>query len=187
MNALSMGSYSNIWDVFLLFSIPVGGGIPAGVLLGQKQGLGWLTMTLIYFVSDIVLALYFEPLLKLVLYLTDKFEITQRLKGAFAQSTQMILQRFGSDPGPFMLIAIAFGVDPMSGRAAAHAMGHGFIAGWAIAIAGDMIFFAVIMASTIGLNDFLGDGKLTVIIIMVLMFTLPSIIQRIRGKHDARL
>lgn len=183
-----MGSFSNIWDVFLLFSIPVGGGIPAGVLLGQKQGLGWLTMTLIYLVSDIVLAIYFEPLMKFVIHISQSFEFTRRLKAAMALSTQKTIARFGAEPGPFTLIAIAFGVDPMTGRAAAHAAGHGFVAGWAIAIAGDMIFFAVIMASTIWLNGLLGDGTLTAVIIMILMLALPSLIQRLKkDKHAAGL
>lgn len=177
-----MGPYSNIWDVFLLFSIPIGGGIPAGVLLGQKQGLSWQMMSLIYLVSDIVLAIYFEPLLKLVLYFTDKFEFTVRLKAAMKDSTQKTIARFGAEPGPFTLIAISFGVDPMTGRAAAHSQGHGFIAGWAIAIAGDMVFFAVIMGSTIWLNGILGDGTLTAIIIMVLMLGFPSLVQRFKKK-----
>lgn len=182
MSALAVGSFSNIWDVFWLFSVPVGGGIPAGVLLGQKQGIGWLTLTLIYFISDVCLAIYFEPLLKLILYFTDRFEFTLRLKAAFAASTQKTIARFGAEPGPFTLIAIAFGVDPMTGRAAAHAAGHGFFAGWAIAITGDMIFFLVIMASTIWLNGILGDGTWTVIIILILMLGLPYLVQRFKKK-----
>ena len=57
-------SLSSTRDVFLLFAIPVGGGIPAGVLMAQSKGIGWAAMTLIYFVSDVVLAFLFEPILK---------------------------------------------------------------------------------------------------------------------------
>ena len=180
MTAISMGSYSSIWDVFLLFSIPVGGGIPAGVLLGQKQGLGWLTMIGLYLISDIVMALYFEPLMKLVIHLSDNFRFTKRFKAAFAASTQKTIAKFGAKPGPLTLIMIAFGVDPMTGRAAAYAAGHGFLAGWAIAIGGDMIFFTVIMASTIWLNGIFGDGTLTAVVIMICMFGIPPLVQRLK-------
>jgi hypothetical protein len=40
----------------------------------------------------------------------------------------------------------------MTGRAAAKAAGHGFLPGWAIAITGDMIYFVVLMASTLWLQ-----------------------------------
>jgi len=47
----------------------------------------------------------------------------------------------GTGAGPFALVMIAFGVDPMTGRATALAAGHGFVTGWALAIAGDMLYF----------------------------------------------
>ena len=83
-------------------------------------------------------------------------------------------------PGPWTLIMIAFGVDPMTGRAAAYAAGHGFFAGWAIAIAGDMIFFTVIMASTIWLNGIFGNSTLTAVVILICMFGLPPLVQRFK-------
>ncbi len=180
MTAFSLASNSSLWDVFLLFSIPVGGGIPAGVLLGQKQGLGWVTMMGLYLVSDIIMAIYFEPLLKLIIYLSDRFDFTRRFKAAFATSTQKTIAKFGAKPGPWTLVMIAFGVDPMTGRAAAYAAGHGFFAGWAIAIAGDMIFFTVIMASTIWLNGIFGNGTLTAVVILICMFGLPPLVQRFK-------
>jgi len=81
-----------------------------------------------------------------------------------------------------LLVLIAFGVDPMTGRAAAMAQGHHFVSGWAVAIAGDMIFFGVVMVSTIWLNNILGDGTWTAIIIMVLMLGLPPLIRRVKKR-----
>ncbi len=82
--------------------------------------------------------------------------------------------------GPLALITVAFGVDPMTGRAVAAAVGHGFILGWMFAIAGDMIYFGLIMASTLWLNNILGDGTWTTVIILVLMMVVPSLIPRFR-------
>ena len=83
------------------------------------------------------------------------------------QATSQTIARYGTKPGPFTLIVIAFGVDPMTGRAAALAAGHGFVTGWVIAITGDMFFYALIAYSTIQLNNVLGDGTLTAVLIMV--------------------
>jgi len=187
MSAFSIGSAASAWKVFTLFLIPVGGGIPAGALLAQSRGVGWVTMALLYFVSDIVLALLFEPFMMLFLSLSKRIEFLAKLREAFQKSTAMTVARFGTSPGPFLLITIAFGVDPMTGRAAAHAAGHGFIAGWAIAIIGDMFFFAVVAISTICLNDILGDGTWAALIIMFLMVVIPAIFRRFRtGKRDFR-
>jgi hypothetical protein len=101
------------------------------------------------------------------------------------ETTNKTIAGYGPKPGPFLLVLIAFGVDPMTGRAAAMAQGYNFVSGWAVAIAGDMIFFTVVMASTIWLNNILGDGTLTAVIIMVLMFALPPILRRIKNRKKA--
>jgi hypothetical protein len=41
------------------------------------------------------------------------------------------------------------------------AVGHGFLAGWAIAIAGDMLYFAVIALTTLNLNAYIQDPDTT--------------------------
>ncbi len=184
MSALSVSSFKNAWDVFLLFTIPIGGGIPAGVVLAQSRGIGWMAMTVLYLVSDVLLAFLFEPLMMLVLLAAKRFHFLGRVQVAMKDATDKTIARYGAKPGPFMLILIAFGVDPMTGRAAALARGHGFLAGWAIAIIGDMLFFGVVMVSTIWLNNILGDGTWTAVIIMVLMMAVPAIVRRLRKSSS---
>ncbi|RYE65855.1 MAG: hypothetical protein EOO81_12180 [Oxalobacteraceae bacterium] len=164
----------------MLFAVPVGGGIPAGVLLAQSRGIGWLTMSGIYLVSDILLAFLFEPLMMLFLVISKRSEFLTRLREHFKRSMAWAAAGYGAQPGPLSLIIISFGVDPMTGRAAAMAAGHHFITGWAIAIAGDMLYFAVLMVSTIWLNDILGDGTWTAIIIMALMLGVPVLLKRFK-------
>ena len=53
-------------SVLKLFVIPVGGGIPAGVMLAQAQGVAWPVTAVLYLVSDILLAVVFEPVLLLI-------------------------------------------------------------------------------------------------------------------------
>jgi len=47
---------------------------------------------------------------------------------------------------------ISFGVDPITGRATALAAGHGIVAGWGFAIAGDILYYAVLALTTLRLN-----------------------------------
>jgi len=127
--------------VLKLFLLPFGGGIPAGVLLASAKGLAWPITTVFYLVSDMVLALAFEPVLRLLAVLGRRVPFLNRLSVAFkAVTVRSVVYFRGTGAGPLSLIMIAFGVDPMTGRATVLAACHGFLTGGAFAIAGDMIF-----------------------------------------------
>ena len=181
MGFLNSGFLSSEWDVFILFAIPIGGGIPAGVLLAQSRGIGWMPTSFLYLISDVALALLFEPLMLLFVMAGKHLPFLAKVRERLKKSSDKTIARYGSKPGPLLLVTIAFGVDPMTGRAAAQASGHGFLSGWTIAILGDMLFFMLIMVSTIWLNGFLGDGTWTAIIIMAVMLVVPPLIRRLRA------
>jgi hypothetical protein len=169
-----------MFEVLTLFIIPIGGGIPAGVLLAQKKALPIPLTAALYFVSDVLLACVFEPLMLTLLHFAKRSSRFSRWAEMLKAAMNRSIMRYGVNPGPFTLVMISFGVDPMTGRVAAHAASHRFVSGWLIAIAGDMIFFTLIMASTLWLNNVLGDGTWTSIIILTLMFAGPPLIRRIR-------
>jgi hypothetical protein len=184
MILLPMASLSNLWDIFLLFLIPIGGGIPGGVLLAKSRGVDWPIMIVLYFLSDIVLACTFEPVMHLFIKLGKRFEFLARVGKIMKQVTQKTIEHYGHSTGVFPLIMIAFGVDPMTGRAVALAAGHGFVGGWMIAIAGDMIYFTVLMVSTLWLKGVIGDGTWTMFIILALMIIIPSVFRRVQKKFQ---
>ncbi len=174
--------------VLLLFLIPVGGGIPAGVLLAKKYGFVWPLTTALYFVSDVILALLFEPVLRLIVAAGRRVAALGRMVEAMrlAMARTAAFYGGGAGAGPFMLVMIAFGVDPMTGRAAAAAAGHGFLSGWTIAIAGDMLYFLLIMAATLRLNKYLGDPNRTMLIILAGMIIAPILVRRAKSAWTAR-
>jgi hypothetical protein len=178
-NVLSSQFLKNAWEVLLLFTVPIGGGIPAGVVLAKNREIPWQIMCGLYFISDIILACAFEPIMLLFIHYSKTNPHLARIRVALKKVTDQSVGRFGLKPGPFTLILITFGTDPMTGRSVAKASGHGFFAGWALTIAGDMIFFVVLMASTLWLDNILGNGTLAAIIIVVLMLILPPLIRRI--------
>lgn len=177
-------AWKSAWEVLSLFLIPIGGGIPAGVLLAKTHGFGWLTTSTLYLISDIILACLFEPLMHLAVIAGKRSPFVARITAVLKQSVKKTSTHFGSALGPLALITLAFGVDPMTGRAAAAAAGHGFITGWILAISGDMIYFALIMVSTLFLNNILGDGTWTTLIIMALMMIVPSLVKKWRLKKE---
>jgi hypothetical protein len=177
-------STSTILPVLKLFLLPVGGGIPAGVLLASSKGLAWPITTGVYLVSDIVLALAFEPVLRLLAVLTGKITFLARISTVLKAATARSVEHFsGTSAGPCALVMIAFGVDPMTGRATAHAAGHGFLAGWAFAIAGDMLYFAVIAITTLRLNTYVKDPNTTMLVVLGAMFVVPMVVRYFRSKH----
>jgi hypothetical protein len=177
-----MDTISQYWKVLAVYLIPFGGGIPGGVLLAKGYGISWPMMMFLYFISDIILACLFEPIMFLVMKFGKDSPFVIRFGESFKMMVNKTTENFGTNTGPIALILIAFGVDPMTGRAAAVSKGHGFISGWAIAIAGDMIYFTLLMVSTIWLNGLLGNGTWTTVIIIFLMMFVPVVIRRFKNK-----
>jgi hypothetical protein len=174
--------------VLKLFLLPVGGGIPAGVLLASGKGLAWPITTALYLTSDIVLALAFEPILRLLAALARKVPFLARFSAALkAASARSVAHLSGTGAGPLSLIMIAFGVDPMTGRATALAAGHGFLAGWAFAITGDMLYFAVIAVTTLRLNSYFRNPNTTMLIVLGMMFAVPMLVRYVRSKAGKRI
>jgi len=182
----SFPAHASMLAVLKLFVIPVGGGIPAGVMLAQAKGVAWPITALLYLVSDILLAVVFEPLLLLIGRVCRKVSFLARIAALLKEaSARSVSHLSGTGAGPLSLIMIAFGVDPMTGRASALAAGHGFVAGWAFAIAGDMLYFAVIAITTLRLNTYIHDPNTTMLIVLAAMILVPLLIRRIRSRRLA--
>jgi hypothetical protein len=173
---------SGMLPVLMLFLLPIGGGIPAGVLLAHSKGLAWPVTAGLYFVSDVILALALEPILRLLVMWGRKVQFLARLGAAMrASMARSAGYVSGTGLGPFTLILISFGVDPMTGRATALAAGHGFVTGWCFAIAGDMLYFTVIALTTLRLNAYFRNPNTTMFIVLGTMIVLPVLVRYFRS------
>ena len=179
-----MHSFKNLWDVLLIFLIPFGGGIPGGVMLAQSRGIAWPTMMFLYLLSDVILAFAFEPTMHLLIKYGKNVPILVRMGEVMKLVIAKTMEHYGNSSGIFALIMIAFGVDPMTGRAVALAAGHGIIMGWIVAITGDMIYFSLLMVSTLWLKSIIGDGTSTMIIIFIFMMIFPIALRRIQERFN---
>src|SRR5512146_2784596 len=176
-----------MFSVLMLFLIPVGGGIPAGVLLARTKGLAWPVTAGLYLVSDVMLAFAFEPVLRLLAWLGGKVPFLARLSAAMKAAMAKSAAHFSSiGAGPLTLVMISFGLDPMTGRASALAAGHGFLMGWAFAIAGDMLYYAVIAVTTLHLNRYVREPDTTMWIVLGAMIVVPVIVRFFRSERQCQ-
>jgi hypothetical protein len=178
---LPAGWPSGTLGAFLLFLVPVGGGIPAGVLMARDGGASALLTALLYLVSDVVMSFTGEAMLKVVMLLGRWIPALGRLGQRLVSLSGNVGLRDSGVRGPLGLIMVSFTVSPLAGRAAAATAGHGFVTGWALAIAGDMLYFTLLMASTLWLSSVLGDERLTVGAVLAIMFVAPMLLRRLRG------
>ena len=167
-------------DVLLMFIIPFGLGIPGGVIMAANRHIPWFEILGLYFISDCFLAVCFDPIMHRVRKSQAFAKINPKIKTDYLKN----MERFGFKPDIFSLVVFTFGSDPMSGRVATFIAGHGFLTGWAIAIAGDMVFFTVLMVSTLFLNSVLGDGTLAAVIVMAVLLGVPAIYRRVRKQKS---
>ena len=174
-------------SVLLLFLVPVGGGIPAGVLLARAKGLAWPLTAGLYLVSDVLLALAFEPILRLLVLLGGRVPFLARFSAAMQVAmARTVAHVGGTGAGPVTLVLIAFGVDPMTGRASALAAGHGFVLGWTFAIAGDMLYYAVIALTTLRLNAYFRNPNTTIFIVLGAMIVVPMLVRQVWSRALGR-
>ena len=168
------------WGVLLLFCIPGGAGIPPGVLLGHGDGLGTLFMTVLYFVSDVFLAAFFEPFLQVLAFVSRHVPRLRRA-GALLIRAIMATMPAGSLAGPTGVVLTGFGAGLPFGRALASAAGYALVTGWLLTIAGDMLYFVMGMASTLWFQGMFGDPRMAALAALVVMLLVPVAIRRFRA------
>lgn len=183
---LPAGWPSGALGAFLLFFIPVGGGIPLGVLMARDAGVPPVITALIYLLSDVFLALTMEPVLAALRWAGRVVPFLGRIGNRLSRMTGAAGLQSRGARGPLGLILLSFAISPTTGRAAASAAGHGFIRGWTLAIIGDMGYFAILMASTLWLSGVLGDERLAVGAALVLGWVLPMVLGRLIHRKQPK-
>ncbi|MGI9145065.1 MAG: hypothetical protein ACR2IK_00700, partial [Chloroflexota bacterium] len=171
---------AGVAGVFLMFVMPLAAGIPFGVIMARDAGLSPLLTAGLYLVSDLVLAVTAEPFLALLRWLARRVEFVGRVGQLFARATGSVGLNDGRVRGPLGLVLFSFSISPTSGHAAAAAAGHGFVSGWTLAIIGDMLFFGMLMATTLWVANVFGDSRQTIGLLVIGTWVLPLLIRRLR-------
>jgi hypothetical protein len=173
------------WGTLLLFCIPGGIGIPSGVLLGHGDGLGPATLTLLYVVSDVVLATFFEPPIQLLRMIGRHRARVRRVGRAYLVAMHRLFPTHGASLS-MAIVLTAFGLGLPFGRVLGAGTGYGLVSSWALAITGDTACFVVGMISTLWFDGMLGDQRLAVFGALVVMIVLSAVVRRWHSSPQPR-
>jgi hypothetical protein len=170
------------FGVFLVFATQIGAGIPLGVLMARDAGLNPAATAALYLASDVVLAVTFEPMLLILRWLGRRVDWLATLGQKMMRFSGATGLNAGKVKGPVGLILFSFVFAPAPARAASEAAGHGPFSGWTLAIIGDMLYFGVIMASTLLVISIFGDSRLAIAPVILGAWLLPMLVQRLRRQ-----
>ena len=167
--------------VLLLFTIPGGIGIPPGVLLGAHGGLGVSVMTGLYVVSDVVLALVFEPLVHATFALGRR---SRRLSRAGTTLLGVVTRMSPGGAGGRHagVVLTGFGMGLPFGRSLAAAMGYGWLPSWVLTIAGDVGYFALGMVSVLWFDGLFDDQRAAALGALAVMLVVPSLARAVHAR-----
>lgn len=167
------------WGTFWLFLLPIGPGTTAGILVGKNGGLGPLAIAGLYFASDVVTALYLDPLIRLIARVGSRYawarNIGEQLK-AMALRTHLGSGWLGQLSGLALLSlggGLATGAMGLSGTSLARPLG------WVGVIAGDMLYFGLLLAAALGLSSVLPDDRLVFVAILALTMLAGPTVRRL--------
>lgn len=174
--------------VFALFWAPVGPGIPAGVLLARHAGINPLITLALYSLTDILGALLMHPLYALARRFGSKIGILRwlgrglmkvALFGTRPPRPEDLTQGArGTWPALFRIATIGFGVDVYHAGMLVAGLPIPRIAGWLAAIAGDMVWFTVLLITSMVTAAVTENDGVNAIVMIVVMVLVPPILKR---------
>jgi hypothetical protein len=173
--------------VFALFWAPVGPGIPAGVLLARHIPLHPAFTFLLYTISDVLGAAVCHPIFSglrraarhvpAIKWLGERM-IRFAMLGARMPRAED-LRTGGMAPALFRIGTVGFGVDVYSAGMLVNGLRVPRILGWAAAIAGDLVWFSLLLGTSLATAALVDDDRIIGGVVLVAMLVIPSIAKRI--------
>jgi hypothetical protein len=184
--------------VFALFWAPVGPGIPAGVLLARHIPLNPVVTFGLYALSDVLAAAVLTPLYGGFRRLARRVPALQRVGRRMMRlamlGTPMAKPGAAALPASktaalFRVATIGFGVDVYTAGAVATGVPATRVTRWACAIAGDLVWFAILLATSVAAASVADDDRVVGAVVLVAMLVVPALARRmfpaLRGEPPA--
>jgi hypothetical protein len=173
--------------VFALFWAPVGPGIPAGVLLARHIPLNPVVTFALYAMSDVLAAAICHPLFVGFRRLARRAPVVRRagkrmLRVAMLGTPLARPDAAAAESKPaalFRVATIGFGVDIYTAGAVATGLDVARVTRWACAIAGDLVWFAILLGTSLVAASVADDDRVIGGVVLVAMLIVPSLARRI--------
>jgi hypothetical protein len=166
--------------VFALFFAPVGPGVPAGVLLARHVPLNpGLTFGL-YVVSDLIAAFVCDPLFGLLRRHGRQVQPLRNFGRRMLALAMIGVPRTYERLWPALsrVAVIGFGVDVYSAGMLVTALRLPRLPGWLSAIAGDLVNFGLLLASSILAASIIDDDRVNLLVMIVAMIVVHRLTKR---------
>lgn len=173
--------------VFALFWAPVGPGIPAGVLLAQHLRLPPPVTFGLYALSDTLAVLLLNPIYAWLRTHGRRIPAIRKV-GKRALAVAMIgtgraaagaVHDGRLAPALFRVATVGFGVDIYTAGALATGLPIPRLPGWAAAMAGDLVWFALLLGSSIAAAHVFDDERVVAAVVIAVTLIVPPIARRV--------
>ena len=169
--------------VFALFWTPVGPGIPAGVLLARHVPLGAATTFGLYALSDVLGACVCWPIFTLLRRHGRRLRpirwLGRRLLSVAMVGARPPAGEKRTAPALFRIATVGFGVDIYTAGVLATGLPVPRIPAWLSAIAGDLVWFACLLGSSIAAAWVVDDDRIVGLVVIVAMIAIPRLARRV--------
>jgi len=172
--------------VFALFWAPVGPGIPAGVLLAHHLRLAPPVTFGLYTLSDVLAVLILNPIYSWLrthgrripaIRKVGRRVLALAMIGTGRPATAELSGRLA--PALFRVATVGFGVDIYTAGALATGLPIPRLPGWAAAITGDVLWFAVLLGSSIAAASVFDDERVIAVVVIAVTLIVPPIARRV--------
>lgn len=167
--------------VLALFFAPVGPGVPAGVLLARHVPLTPVATFGLYAVSDVLAAIVCHPLFVLLRRYGRRVK-SMRWLGQRILSLAMIGVRAprqaGVAPALSRIAMVGFGVDVYTAGMLATGLPVPALPGWVLAITGDLLWFALLLGTSLAAASIADDDRFIALVMIVAMIVIPWLARR---------
>lgn len=173
--------------VFALFWAPVGPGIPAGVLLAHHLRMAPAVTFGIYALSDTLAVFILNPIYSWLRTHGRRIPLIRK-----AGRRVLALAMFGTGrstageirdgrraPALFRIGAVGFAVDIYTAGALATGLPIPRLSGWGAAIAGDLVWFALLLGLSIAAATVFDDERVVTVVVIAVTLIVPPIARRI--------
>jgi hypothetical protein len=173
--------------VFALFWAPVGPGIPAGVLLAQHLRIAPAFTVGLYLISDLFAAILLNPIYSFLRKQGRRNPTIRNIGRCMLAVAMFGTRRPSADdvhagrlaPALLRIGTVGFGVDIYTAGALATGVPIPRVIGWTAAIAGDVLWFALLLGSSIAAAHVFDDERATAAVVVIVTLLGPSILRRI--------
>ena len=167
--------------VLALFLAPVGPGVPAGVLLARHLPLTPAATFGLYALSDGIAAIVCHPLFALLRRHGRNVKPIRWL-GQRILSLAMVgvraSEQAGVAPALSRIATVGFGVDVYTAGMLATGLPVPRFRGWAAAITGDLLWFAVLLGTSLAAGRIADDDRFIALVMIVAMIVITRLARR---------